>query len=130
MDDAIALLAKNHWFHVFSEGKVNQSDTLLPFRWGIARLILESPVPPLVIAFYHSGLEKVMPESRRVRIPTVGVTWTCRFGSPIDSAEWITASKNMHTLEQKRIYITQKVFEQVDALRCESAALSQKPDTN
>ncbi len=53
----IAIDKLNHgdWIHVFPEGKVNQSGTLLPFRWGVGKLIAECNVTPTGVPFYHRG---------------------------------------------------------------------------
>ena len=62
VEHALECLAQNRWVHVFSEGRVNQLRTLLPFRWGVGRLVMESPVPPIVVPFWHSGMHRVLPE--------------------------------------------------------------------
>lgn len=33
-----------------------------PLKWGIGRLILESPTPPILIPIYHLGMNKVVPQ--------------------------------------------------------------------
>ncbi|KAI8589199.1 acyltransferase-domain-containing protein [Geranomyces variabilis] len=62
IDVALAKLAHNGWIHIFPEGKVNQLREQLPYRWGVGRLILESPQPPLVLPIWHRGFEAAMPE--------------------------------------------------------------------
>ncbi|KAJ3160924.1 hypothetical protein HDU86_008286 [Geranomyces michiganensis] len=62
IDVALAKLATNSWVHIFPEGKVNQQREQLPYRWGVGRLILESPRPPLVLPIWHCGFEAAMPE--------------------------------------------------------------------
>jgi hypothetical protein len=50
MNFALERLAENGWIHIFSEAKCNPDmTTLLPFKWGVARLIRESKV---FIMFY------------------------------------------------------------------------------
>ncbi|KAJ3153960.1 hypothetical protein HDU89_008827 [Geranomyces variabilis] len=62
IDVALTKLAHNGWIHIFPEGKVNQLREQLPYRWGVGRLILESPQPPLVLPIWHRGFEVAMPE--------------------------------------------------------------------
>ncbi|KAI8806255.1 hypothetical protein BJ742DRAFT_680242, partial [Cladochytrium replicatum] len=79
----------NEWVHVFPEGRLSldvvQEPPLHQFRWGIARLIMESETPPLVLPFWHQvtfaenaplrsifttrlrGMDKLMPEYRLIK---------------------------------------------------------------
>lgn len=35
-------------------GKINvENDEILPFRWGVGRLIMEADVKPIVVPIYH-----------------------------------------------------------------------------
>lgn len=126
MDHALDILNRNGWFHIFSEGswfftnysgKVNQSNALAPFRWGVGRLILESKIPPLVVCFYHTGLDQVMPEADSpFRIPRIQKRITCRFGNVIDSKDLIELCKNLNPDDQ-RSFITNSIFKATDQLR-------------
>ncbi|KAI3633079.1 hypothetical protein MIR68_009154 [Amoeboaphelidium protococcarum] len=72
INHGIDLLNHNGWLHVFPEGKVNyvdlprrdapQSTGLLPFRWGIARLIMETQVPLTILPMYVMGMNQVLPD--------------------------------------------------------------------
>ena len=46
------------WLHVFPEGKVNyeREPAVLPFRWGLGRLIMDSERLPVVVPIYHIGI--------------------------------------------------------------------------
>ncbi|ODV89807.1 hypothetical protein CANCADRAFT_19190, partial [Tortispora caseinolytica NRRL Y-17796] len=54
------------WIHIYPEGKVSQLPGLSMryFKWGASRLVLEPTVSPIVVPIFHSGLEKVLPETR------------------------------------------------------------------
>lgn len=58
---------KTSWFHVFPEGFVLQlepphNNSMRYFKWGVARLILESTRAPIVLPIYSHGFEKIAPE--------------------------------------------------------------------
>lgn len=46
------LLGKDEWIHLFPEGKVNATKSLLPFRWGVGKLIADGSRQPLVLPMY------------------------------------------------------------------------------
>ena len=62
-----AYLSRRHaWVHVFPEGMVHQQRdrTMRYFKWGAARLILESEPCPDVVPMWIEGPEQVMHETR------------------------------------------------------------------
>lgn len=78
----------NAWVHVFPEAccHQNQDSTLRYFKWGVARLILESePAPEFVPMFVH-GTQRIMPEDRGFPrfLPRVGNTIRFIIGEPTD----------------------------------------------
>jgi monolysocardiolipin acyltransferase len=96
---------------------VNQNNSLIPFRWGVGRLILESKIPPIVVCFYHTGLDQVMPETKRIlRIPRINKRIICRFGNVIDSYDLIKSSNHMNP-DAQRSFITDAIFKATDQLR-------------
>ena len=97
-------------------GKVNQSSDLLKFKWGVARLILESKIPPLIIPFYHTGMERIMPEKSIVKIPRLYGDVTCRFGSVIDSRDLIASTCHL-SLDHQRSAITHFLYEETIKLK-------------
>ena len=129
MDEALELLNRKRWFHVFSEALVNQGSHLAPFKWGIGRLIMESKDPPLVVPFYHTGLEKVIPETRKIKYPSIGKLITCRFGHPIDSQDLLNRTKHLPDSEQ-RAKITQYLFQETDKLRVQTLDALEQKSTN
>ncbi|KAI8320224.1 Phospholipid/glycerol acyltransferase, partial [Martensiomyces pterosporus] len=58
---ALRKMNENRWVHVFPEGKVNQGQQLIRFKWGVGRLIMESERTPIVVPMFHDGLKEVMP---------------------------------------------------------------------
>src|SRR5688572_3652511 len=58
-------LCEGQWAHIFPEGRVNQDEKLLRFKWGLGRLISETHqrigITPIVLPIYIQGLDKSMP---------------------------------------------------------------------
>lgn len=75
-------LSLGEWVHLFPEGQVNtcshhvpsphhhhqhqHDDTcyrrpLLPLRWGVGRLLLEPKITPILLPYYHVGMDRVLP---------------------------------------------------------------------
>ena len=62
IDFAIERLKRCEWVNLYPEGQVNKEGGWMRFYWGIGRMILESyPNVPLVLPFYHIGLDKLYP---------------------------------------------------------------------
>jgi len=84
-----AFLSRRHsWVHVFPEGKTHQKQdyTMRYFKWGVARLILESEPCPDLVPIWIEGLDRVMHESRKWPrfIPRVGKDINVTFGKQVD----------------------------------------------
>ncbi|KAG6797672.1 tafazzin [Apis cerana] len=88
MDFCIEKLAAGEWIHVFPEGKVNMFKETMRLKWGIGRLIFESPVPPLVVPIYHLGMDDVLPNEPPYRLK-IRKKVTMNYGDPIDFSELV-----------------------------------------
>lgn len=57
LDRAIAKLEEGQWVHLFPEGYVNLSRTMVlrRFKWGMSRLLLESEQRPKVVPIWIEG---------------------------------------------------------------------------
>lgn len=58
------------WVHIYPEGFVLQlqpphSNSMRYFRWGVARTILESTVPPIIVPIFSTGFEKIASEEAK-----------------------------------------------------------------
>lgn len=85
---AIEQLNKGRWVQIFPEAKV----TLEPVRlkWGIGRMIAECVNEPIVLPYWHCGMDDVYPTLKPSwlpswvpRMPRVGKKVTVLFGEPI-----------------------------------------------
>eukprot|EP01137_Pigoraptor_chileana_P029190 Opistho-2@14064 len=68
-DFAVDMLNKGQWVHIFPEGKINPLKNVYRMKWGVGEMIAQSRVPPIVLPFWHEGMEDVMPDDNSPRIP-------------------------------------------------------------
>ncbi|KAH8084822.1 hypothetical protein HD553DRAFT_36714 [Filobasidium floriforme] len=90
IDEAIKKLQAGDWVHIFPEGRVNQVSLhppggLIPFKWGISRIIMDSARMPTIIPIWISGFEDVMPDTRKYLrfLPRPGKRISITIGDPI-----------------------------------------------
>lgn len=85
IDLSIKKLNDGGWIHLFPEGFVSQDmKNIKMFRWGVARMILECKQAPLIVPFYHEGLNVTMPLEPEPPIPKYGSNIHIYFGKIID----------------------------------------------
>ena len=79
---------KHAWIHVFPEGKIHQHPdmTMRYFKWGIARMVLESEPCPDVVPMWIQGFDHIMHESRTFPrfLPRTGKSVSVTFGDKLD----------------------------------------------
>lgn len=84
-----AYASRRHaWVHIFPEGKVHQKPdkTMRYFKWGVARLILESDPCPDIVPMWIDGPQEVMHEARQWPrfVPRPGKAISVCFGEKLD----------------------------------------------
>ncbi|KAK3368064.1 hypothetical protein B0H63DRAFT_67981 [Podospora didyma] len=79
---------RHSWVHVFPEGLVHQHPAvdLRYFKWGVARLILESEPAPDILPMFIDGTQQMMPEDREFPrfLPRFGKKIRVAFGDVLD----------------------------------------------
>jgi monolysocardiolipin acyltransferase len=79
---------RHSWIHVFPEGKIHQHpDKIMRyFKWGVARMILESEPCPDVLAMWIDGPQEVMANERTFPrpLPRPGKDVSITFGEKMD----------------------------------------------
>ncbi|OJJ47274.1 hypothetical protein ASPZODRAFT_132259 [Penicilliopsis zonata CBS 506.65] len=77
------------WVHIFPEGMIHQSPQKIMryFKWGVARLILESTECPDVVPMWVEGFDQVMNEERTFPrfLPRPFKSVSITFGKKIDA---------------------------------------------
>lgn len=79
---------RHSWIHVFPEGKIHQHpDKIMRyFKWGVARMILESEPCPDVICIWIDGPQEIMDNERNFPrpLPRPGKDVSITFGEKMD----------------------------------------------
>ncbi|XP_014474843.1 PREDICTED: tafazzin homolog [Dinoponera quadriceps] len=126
MDFCIEKLACGEWVHVFPEGKVNMLKEDMRLKWGVGRLILESPVTPIVIPICHLGMDQVLPNEPPYMLKT-GKKVTLNYGEPIDFSGLLAELRASKASEvEARKAITDHIQEELQRLK----AATEKLHTN
>ncbi|KAK8058956.1 hypothetical protein PG994_009404 [Apiospora phragmitis] len=87
---APSIYAQNRlaWVHIFPEGCIHQhpSLTMRYFKWGVARLILESEPMPDMLPLFIDGTQNIMSEERTFPrfLPRGGKKFHITFGELLD----------------------------------------------
>ncbi|XP_050450599.1 tafazzin isoform X1 [Cataglyphis hispanica] len=113
MDFCIEKLTSGEWVHVFPEGKVNMFKEEMRLKWGVGRLILESPVTPIVIPIYHLGMDDILPNEPPYMFRT-GKKVTMNYGEPIDFSGMLADLRASKASEMEaRKAITDRIQEEL-----------------
>lgn len=119
----IEKLSKGNWVHVFPEGRVNMTKEFMRLKWGVGRMIMESPVTPVVVPIWHIGMDDVLPNVPPYILKT-GKKLTFNFGEPIELTELLNNLKSTKASEEDtRKAITDKIQEQLLLLKAETEKL-------
>jgi len=109
------------WVHIFPEGIV----TLEPVRlkWGVGRMLAECNHVPIILPFWHCGMEDVLP-CVEPYIPRFGKKVTVLIGEPIEMKSVIEECQKDQLCEEKtRIKLTNVIQEKMYALQEETERL-------
>lgn len=114
VDTCIDKLLLGDWVHVFPEGKVNMSKEYIRFKWGVGRMIYESPIVPIVIPIWHKGMDTVLPNEPPYYL-RLGKTVTVNFGQPIELTDLITGLRREEVPEtDARKVITDRIESEME----------------
>ncbi|XP_031828292.1 tafazzin, phospholipid-lysophospholipid transacylase isoform X2 [Nomia melanderi] len=126
MDFCIEKLASGGWVHVFPEGKINMLKENIRLKWGVGRLIMESPVVPLVIPIYHLGMDQVLPPEPPYKLGFRNKV-TLYYGDPIDFNQLVSELRASNASETEiRKAITDRIQEELLRLKTITEKLHEK----
>lgn len=83
MDDVIARLDEGDWVHMFPEGTRSRTGTMGRMRPGVGRLVADAERTPVVVPFYHTGMETILRVGAWIPL-NVGQKLRVVVGEPID----------------------------------------------
>ena len=108
-------LRPGNWVHIFPEGRIWQTADGFDgriggnhryMRWGVAKMICTAAVTPIVLPFYHAGMEEIIPqnEKRKVisKIPQIGKKVSVTMGNPIYVEDLVKEYKKYHEEQVQR----------------------------
>ncbi|KAJ8873074.1 hypothetical protein PR048_026690 [Dryococelus australis] len=123
MDFCLAKLQIGDWVHIFPEGRVNMTKEFLRFKWGVGRLIYESPVLPIVVPMWHVGMDAILPNDPPY-VLHVRNRVTLNYGRPIDLADLVAELRAANaTGREARKAITDRLQDELMALKAETETL-------
>uniref|UniRef100_A0A182P3M8 Tafazzin n=1 Tax=Anopheles epiroticus TaxID=199890 RepID=A0A182P3M8_9DIPT len=123
VDLCIEKLKLGHWVHVFPEGKVNMTKEDLRFKWGVGRIIYETPDLPIIIPIWHIGMDDVLPNEPPYYL-RMGKKLTYNFGNPIDLSALMERLRSSPVSEEEaRKLITDRIQEEMMVLKQETERL-------
>lgn len=126
MDFCVEKLASGDWVHVFPEGKVNMLKENMRLKWGVGRLILESPVMPIVIPICHLGMDQVLPNEPPY-IFKMRKKVTMNYGEPIDFTDLLHELRSSKaSAADARKAITDRIQEELLRLKIVTEELHKK----
>lgn len=97
--------------HVFPEGKVNMDKEELRLKWGVGRIVYESPKVPLILPLWHEGMDSLLPNVEPYMIKC-NQKVTINVGEPLDLNNYIKGLKDQQVPETlARQLITDKLQE-------------------
>lgn len=108
---------RGDWVHIFPEGRVTECHERLRLKWGVGRLLWEPAQCPLVLPFFHLGMDGVLP-TRRPYVPRPGRPVTVLVGRPLELAAQVEALRTAGaTSRRARLTLTQRIQRELDCLR-------------
>ncbi|EDO40279.1 predicted protein [Nematostella vectensis] len=126
MDFAIEELNSGQWVHVFPEAGIIEDHSLVRLKWGVGRLIAESSVTPVVLPFWHVGMDDILP-NKTPYIPTIMKRVTVLIGEPMYFDDILKDFKRrrLNAMETRK-NITDCIQERFKELKEEAEKLHEK----
>lgn len=95
-------------------------------KWGVGRMIYESPVTPIIVPIWHVGMDDVLPNEPPY-ILKLRKNLTFNFGNPIDLTEIVKILKARNASDvDARKEITDRIQEELLKLKAETERLHEE----
>jgi monolysocardiolipin acyltransferase len=103
VDDVVRKVEEGEWVHVFPTGKRDpDSRSLGPLKPGVGRIIASCKQTPVVVPFYHYGMERIQCKARGEVLPiTFGANMHVFVGEPLDFEPLIREHRTTGCSEQQ-----------------------------
>lgn len=103
IDDVVRKLEAGDWVHVFPTGKRDpDSRSLGPLKPGVGRIVASCEQTPVVVPFYHYGMERIQCKARGEVLPiTFGANMHLFVGEPLDFEPLVRAHRATGSSEQQ-----------------------------
>ncbi|KAF6200471.1 hypothetical protein GE061_004914 [Apolygus lucorum] len=123
---AIERLSRGDWVHVFPEGKINDKMENMRLKWGVGRMIYESPEMPIVLPMHVIGLQHILqPRPPYIIRPFKKVT--INHGEPLSLKDLVRELKEAQPPpEVARKHITDAIELETTKLKKETEKLHYK----
>lgn len=126
LDFCIQRLNEGSWVHVFPEGRVNENNEFIRLKWGVGRLIAEAEVLPIVIPFWHVGMDQVLPNQYPYRFHW-GKKVLVNFGEPVDLSGVLQHAREIRADDlMLRKLITDKIQDEMMILKDQTEQMYSK----
>lgn len=119
---------------MFPEGTRTRDGKLGKPRLGVSRLIAEPRIPPVVVPFLHSGMERILRRGEWIPV-NAGQHLCVLVGEPIDFSDLVSAHKrgemdrrDLHVAIAERIgEALRELQTRMDAIKLERPELATPP---
>ncbi|KAL4227032.1 hypothetical protein ACF0H5_015008 [Mactra antiquata] len=126
MDFCVDELNNGKWVHIFPEGAINLEQKAKRLKWGVGRLISDTPVTPLVLLIHHIGFERVFP-NEGILFPRYGQETSIYVSHPIDFSQEVEKLKSlMKSQDEIRKHLTDIIQQKMAELKVEAELFHQK----
>lgn len=126
MQEALEELNRGSWLHMFPEGKVNETKEFIRLKWGVGRLIADCNTTPIVLPFYHLGMDSVLP-NKKPYMPQINQKTTIVIGNPMNFDEIVKELKDKKkSAIEIRKHITDIIQEEFYKLKAKAEKLHEQ----
>lgn len=126
MDYAIDKLNNGEWVNIFPEARVNQSKEFIRYKWGVGRMIADAEKLPVVIPFFHVGMDDVSPNYGTLKYyPRLFKRVTMVVGDAINVNDIMSQRDKLSPVELRK-QLTDLIQERMSELKLQAESLHSK----